>query len=77
MGYWSNANKDQGRLFLNTQSPLQAPFCVQSYQITFYSNNIDSIFFENSHTIFYMINLIYSLYLKIYCRQEECLNCIS
>lgn len=45
MGYWANSNKDQGRLFLNTQSPIQHPFCVQSYKLTFYSNNIDSKIF--------------------------------
>ena len=41
MGYWADPNKDIGRLFLNTQSPNETPFCLQNYRVTLYSDDLD------------------------------------
>ena len=40
-GYWATPSKDTGRLFLNTQSLVSPPYCMQNYKVTMYNNEID------------------------------------
>jgi hypothetical protein len=43
MGYWSEKSKENGLLFLNTQSPVSKPFCKQNYRIDMTSNDINGL----------------------------------
>ena len=39
MGYWASPQKGSGKLYLNTQSAVQAPFCMQNYRVTLFSKD--------------------------------------
>jgi hypothetical protein len=43
MGYWASKDKDTGKMFLNTQSPLSTPYCMQNYAVTLYGDEIDGL----------------------------------
>jgi len=43
MGYWASKTKETGKLFLNTKSPLKAPYCMQNYAVTLFSDELDGL----------------------------------
>lgn len=39
LGYWSTQQKEAGMLYLNTQSAIEPPFCMQNYRVTLFSKD--------------------------------------
>jgi len=39
MGYYSSTSRDQGDMYLNTQSPVSTPYCKQNYKVSLVSTS--------------------------------------